>query len=59
MLAKETLLADYTVPDFLVDDVTDSTMDYKEGMKRSGFDFVNPNETGHCGCGESFTVAKA
>ena len=59
MLAKETLLADYTVPDFLVDDVTDSTMDYKEGMERSGFDFVNPNETGRCGCGESFTVGKA
>jgi iron-sulfur cluster assembly protein len=39
--------------------VTGSTMDYKEGMERSGFDFVNPNETGRCGCGESFTVGKA
>jgi iron-sulfur cluster assembly protein len=35
-----------------------STMDYKETMERSGFDFINPNEAGRCGCGESFTVAK-
>ena len=34
-----------------------STMDYKETMERSGFDFINPNEAGRCGCGESFTVA--
>ena len=38
--------------------ITGSTMDYHEGMERSGFDFVNPNESGRCGCGESFTVAK-
>ena len=34
-----------------------SVMDYKESDVRSGFDFTNPNETGRCGCGESFTVA--
>ncbi len=34
-----------------------STMDYQETPLRSGFDFINPNETGRCGCGESFTVA--
>lgn len=33
-----------------------STMDYVETPTRSGFDFVNPNETGRCGCGESFSV---
>jgi iron-sulfur cluster assembly protein len=38
--------------------LTGSTMDYKEGMEHSGFDFINPNETGRCGCGESFSVAK-
>ena len=33
-----------------------SVMDYKESPTHSGFDFTNPNETGRCGCGESFTV---
>jgi iron-sulfur cluster assembly protein len=32
------------------------TIDYvKQGLNES-FQFVNPNETGRCGCGESFTV---
>lgn len=31
-------------------------MDYvKEGLNE-GFKFNNPNQTGECGCGESFTV---
>ena len=31
-------------------------MDYaKEGLSE-GFKFTNPNESGECGCGESFTV---
>ena len=31
-------------------------MDYaKEGLNE-GFKFTNPNESGECGCGESFTV---
>jgi iron-sulfur cluster assembly protein len=34
-----------------------SVMDYKESPTRAGFDFANPNETGRCGCGESFSVA--
>ncbi len=34
-----------------------SVMDYKEDAIKSGFDFANPNETGRCGCGESFSVA--
>jgi len=34
-----------------------STMDYRQDALYSGFDFANPNETGRCGCGESFSVA--
>ncbi len=36
-----------------------SKMDYKKDAMQSGFDFVNPNETARCGCGESFSVAAA
>jgi iron-sulfur cluster assembly protein len=36
-----------------------SEMDYKEDTYFSGFVFTNPNETGRCGCGESFSVAAA
>lgn len=31
---------------------------YEEGAMGSGFTFTNPNETGRCGCGESFTVER-
>lgn len=31
-------------------------MVYKEDKFKSGFDFINPNEKGRCGCGESFHV---
>ncbi len=31
-------------------------MVYMEDKFKSGFEFVNPNEKGRCGCGESFTV---
>ncbi|MBS91746.1 MAG: Fe-S cluster assembly scaffold SufA [Rickettsiales bacterium] len=31
-------------------------MDYEEGELESGFKFLNPNEKGRCGCGESFHV---
>ncbi|QQR69827.1 MAG: iron-sulfur cluster assembly accessory protein [Alphaproteobacteria bacterium] len=34
-----------------------TTMDWKEDKLRAGFVFLNPNETGKCGCGESFSVA--
>lgn len=33
-----------------------TVMDYEEGLFSTGFTFTNPNETGRCGCGESFTV---
>ena len=31
-------------------------MDYLKGELESGFKFINPNEKGRCGCGESFHV---
>ncbi|MFZ4126173.1 MAG: HesB/IscA family protein [Rickettsiales bacterium] len=31
-------------------------MDFVEEKFKSGFVFVNPNEKGRCGCGESFSV---
>lgn len=33
-----------------------STMDWQEDDFTAGFVFQNPNATGTCGCGESFTV---
>jgi iron-sulfur cluster assembly protein len=32
------------------------TIDYMATMQSSGFTFDNPNATGGCGCGSSFTV---
>lgn len=33
-----------------------TTMDFIQEKFKSGFVFVNPNEKGRCGCGESFHV---
>jgi iron-sulfur cluster assembly accessory protein len=33
-----------------------SELDYREDKLESGFVFINPNEKGRCGCGESFTI---
>ena len=33
-----------------------TTVDYVSGMQGSGFTFNNPNASGGCGCGSSFTV---
>ncbi len=33
-----------------------SEMDYVDDKFETGFRFVNPNEKGRCGCGESFHV---
>ena len=33
-----------------------SEMIYESDELKSGFDFVNPNEKGRCGCGESFNA---
>lgn len=31
-------------------------LDYTDGLMGRGFQFKNPNATGTCGCGESFSV---
>ena len=31
-------------------------IDYEDGLMQSGFRFHNPNATGTCGCGESFSA---
>ncbi|MCA9693166.1 MAG: iron-sulfur cluster insertion protein ErpA [Myxococcales bacterium] len=31
-------------------------IDYVEGLQGAGFKFNNPNTTGSCGCGSSFSV---
>jgi iron-sulfur cluster assembly protein len=44
--------------------VSQKDLPYIDGMKmewkreglNEGFDFINPNESARCGCGESFTV---
>lgn len=36
-----------------------STMDFKNDKLSAEFVFNNPNVTGMCGCGESFTVKKS
>ena len=33
-----------------------TTMDYEVKALSAGFTFINPNEKGRCGCGESFHV---
>jgi len=34
----------------------DVTIDFVDGLMGKGFVFDNPNSTGTCGCGESFSV---
>jgi iron-sulfur cluster assembly protein len=33
-----------------------AVVDYVEGLQGAGFKFGNPNTTGSCGCGSSFSV---
>ncbi len=47
-----TVLVDRKASLFLIGTV----MDYEVKDLTSGFTFVNPNEKGRCGCGESFHV---
>ena len=47
-----TVLVDRKASLFLIG----TTMDYQVQQLSSGFVFVNPNEKGRCGCGESFHV---
>lgn len=32
------------------------TVDFQDGMDGSGFKFTNPNASGGCGCGKSFSA---
>lgn len=32
------------------------TLDYKETLMQSGFEFINPNAQKNCGCGTSFSA---
>jgi len=36
--------------------VTGSTIDYETGLLRRGFRITNPNATGTCSCGDSFSA---
>lgn len=36
--------------------LTDTEIDFHDGLMGRGFVFNNPNATGTCGCGSSFTV---
>jgi len=47
-----TVLVDRKASLFLIG----TMMDYETKALASGFTFVNPNEKGRCGCGESFHV---
>ncbi|XAE43086.1 iron-sulfur cluster assembly accessory protein [Nguyenibacter vanlangensis] len=47
-----TLLVDRKATLFLIGTV----MDYEVKQLEAGFTFINPNEKGRCGCGESFHV---
>lgn len=33
-----------------------TTLDYSDGLNGKGFQFINPNASRTCGCGESFAV---
>jgi iron-sulfur cluster assembly protein len=47
-----TLVVDRKATLFLIG----TTMDYEVKPMSAGFTFINPNEKGRCGCGESFHV---
>ena len=36
--------------------LTGTELDFSEGLMGRGFQFKNPNASGTCGCGESFSV---
>ena len=36
--------------------VIGTTLDFSGGLNGKGFQFINPNATRTCGCGESFSV---
>lgn len=36
--------------------VMGTTLDFSDGLNGKGFQFINPNATRTCGCGESFSI---
>lgn len=36
--------------------LVNTTLDFSDGLNGKGFQFINPNATRSCGCGESFAV---
>lgn len=44
------------VDGFSAQHLTGVTVDYVSSLQGSGFTFTNPNATGGCGCGSSFTA---
>jgi len=44
------------VDEFSVQYLNGTVIDYKSNFQESGFAFENPNASGGCGCGSSFTV---
>ena len=44
------------VDEFSAPYLNGTVIDYKSNFQESGFAFENPNATGGCGCGSSFTV---
>ena len=36
--------------------VAGTTLDFSDGLNGKGFQFINPNASRTCGCGESFAV---
>jgi iron-sulfur cluster assembly protein len=51
-----------TLPIFMAKDsqeyLHDMVLDYQTQGMQSKLVYINPNETGRCGCGESFSVEK-
>ncbi len=44
------------VDEFSAQYLNGTVIDFKSNFQESGFAFENPNATGGCGCGSSFTV---
>lgn len=36
--------------------LTESTLDFSDGLDGKGFHFINPNASRNCACGDSFSV---
>jgi len=53
---EERPLEDDMVAEVSAQYLTGITIDYVTSMQGSGFTFNNPNATGGCGCGSSFTA---